>query len=258
MSHPSAHRQGLHRLAVRVRVVRRRASRRAIAVRRAVVAAWRRLVGAMRRGIRRAIPLAILAVLGFGVGGAIAVTYGQFGAHPGRNATTWAIRPAVFEGTSSCAACHPSQVATWASAAHQGISCESCHGPLAGHPAVDPSPSLLAPVRPVEPVAAQGASALAIDATAPTALCLSCHEAVVGRPAGFPAIDPATHFTGPSCVECHDPHAAVAPAPPDILHPLAGMPECTFCHNPTGMRPLPQGHPTWSGSCLACHKALQS
>lgn len=257
MAHASTHRRPLHRLGVRVRVVRRRVSRTAAAIRAAIGRTRDRLLAGMRRLVRWAVPLAILAVLGFGVGGAIAVTYGQFGAHPGRNATAWAIRPAAFEGTASCAVCHPDQAATWAAARHAGISCESCHGPLAGHPAANPSPELLAPERSAVPVAAAGVL-LGADTSAPTALCLTCHEAIVGRPLGFPVIEPATHFSGPSCVACHDPHAATAPTPPIIRHPLLGLPECTVCHNPTGMRPLPTGHPTWSGSCLACHRALPS
>lgn len=257
MSHPSMHRSRLHRLAVRVRVGRRRTGRAVTAFRLAVGRARDRLLAGTRRLVRWAVPLAILAALGFGVGGAIAVSYGQFGAHPGRNATAWAIRPAAFEGTGGCAACHPTQVATWTAGSHGGTSCESCHGPLAGHPAANPSPELLAPERPAAPVAGTGVLA-GVDTSAATTLCLTCHQAVVGRPLGFPAVDPSSHFSGPSCVACHDPHAATAPTPPIIQHPLAGLPECTVCHNPTGMRPMPASHPTWSGTCLACHRVLGS
>ncbi|MBI3750458.1 MAG: hypothetical protein HY263_02220 [Chloroflexi bacterium] len=240
---------------MRGRVARRRAARTVAAIRAAVLRTRDRLLAGARRLVRWAVPLAILAVLGLGVGGAVAVTYGQFGAHPGRNATTWAIRPAAFEGTASCAVCHPDQATSWAAARHGGISCESCHGPLAGHPAANPSPELLAPERSAAPVAATGLLA-GVDTSAPTALCLTCHEAIVGRPLGFPVIVPSSHFTGPSCVACHDPHAVTAPTPPIIRHPLIGLPECTVCHNPTGMRPLPPAHPTWSGSCLACHRPI--
>ena len=255
MAHPSTHHRPWHRLAVRARIARRRTGRAIRAASMAIARLRDRLVAGTRRLARWSLPLAILAVLGFGVGGAIAVTYGQFGAHPGRNATAWAIRPAVFEGTASCGVCHPDQAAAWAGAAHKGISCESCHGPLAGHPAANPSPGLLAPERSAAPVAAAG-TLVDVDTTAPTALCLTCHQAIVGRPLGFPVVDPTSHFVGPSCVACHDPHAAIAPTPPIIRHPLAGLPECTICHNPTGMRPMPAGHPAWSGSCLACHRVL--
>lgn len=257
MAHPSTHRRPLHHLAVRLRVTRRRVGRTFAAIRAAIGRTRDRLLAGTRRLVRWAVPLAILAVLGFGVGGAIAVTYGQFGAHPGRNATAWAGQPVAFGGTATCAACHLDQVTTWAAAGHGQISCESCHGPLTGHPAANPTPQLLAPERSAEPVAAAGLL-LGVDTSPPTALCLTCHEKVVGRPPGFPVIAPSTHFTGPSCVACHDPHAATAPKPPIIRHPLAGLPECTVCHNPTGMRPMPATHPAWSGSCLACHRPIDS
>jgi cytochrome c554/c'-like protein len=261
MAHPSIHRRPVHRLGLRLRVMRRRTGRAVTAARLAVTRFRNRVVAGTRWLVRRTLPLAILAVLGFAIGGAIAVTYGQFGAHPGRNATAWAGQPLAFQGTAGCVACHPDQAATASSARHAGISCESCHGPLPGHPATNPRPSLLAPVRePIEtaaPVAGQGLL-LGVDTSAPTALCLTCHQAAVARPIGFPAVDPTGHFTGPSCVACHDAHTAKAPNPSIIRHPLAGLPECTVCHNPTGMRPLPAAHPTWSGSCLACHRTLQS
>lgn len=255
MAHSSTHRRPLHRLGVRWRVVGRRTGRTVAAIRAAIRRLRDRLVAGARRLVRWAVPLAVLAALGFGVGGAIAITYGEFGSHPGRNATTWAIRPAQFEGAGSCAVCHAAQATRWAAAAHQGVSCESCHGPLAGHPAVKPSPELLAPERSAAPVAPPGLL-LGVDTSPPTGLCLSCHEAVVGRPLGFPAVDPTGHFTGPSCVACHDPHGARAPTPPIVRHPIIGLPECTVCHSPGGMRPVPDSHPTWSGSCLACHRTL--
>ncbi|HEX7949629.1 MAG TPA: multiheme c-type cytochrome [Candidatus Limnocylindrales bacterium] len=257
MAHSATHHRPLHRLGVRLHVVRRRTGRAVAALRVAIGRTRDRLLAATRRLVRWAVPLAILAALGFGIGGAISVAYGQFGAHPGRNATEWAIKPAVFDGTASCAVCHPGQAATWAKARHAGTSCESCHGPLTGHPAVNPSPELLAPEPSAAPAAAQGLLS-GVDTSPPTALCLACHQAIVGRPTGFAVIDPSRHFTGPSCVACHDPHAATAPTPPIIRHPLIGLPECTVCHSPTGMRPVPASHPTWSGSCLACHRKLPS
>jgi hypothetical protein len=220
--------------------------------------------------VRRTVPLAILAVLGFGAGATVAIVYGQFGSHPGRSADAWAARPAAFTGGASCVACHPEQATAHAASHHAGVDCESCHGPLDGHPAVNPTPLLLTPASSPEaqPVAAAGGprtgtgglllGSAVVDTSAPSALCLTCHQAVFGRPLGFPAIDPATHYTGPACVACHDPHTAIAAQPPIVRHPLAGLPECTTCHSPRGMRPLPSAHPVWSGSCLACHKVLAS
>jgi len=216
---------------------------------------------ASRRAIRAAIVLGIITGLSLAAGALASTLYGEFGFHPGRNADAWASRAPQFVGAGSCAACHADQAARWAAAAHGRVSCESCHGPLAGHPQA--TPPLAAPASPgasaapVPLLALDERSSVGLPESGPTALCLTCHRAVVGRPTGFPTVDPSTHYGGPDCVVCHDPHDAVAARPPTILHPLAGMPECTVCHSPTGMRPLPAAHPTWSGSCLTCHQGLK-
>jgi hypothetical protein len=246
------------RVRARIRLARRmarRLERRFVHAARAAAIRWLR-VG--RRVAIQSLLLATIAGLSLGAGAVGATLYGQFGYHPGRNADAWAIRPLQFVGPAGCAACHPDEATTVSGSHHAGVSCESCHGPLAGHPAnpgSSPAPELLL-ISTTEQAAAPTGTATPVQAT--TTLCLTCHLAAVGRPTGFPAIDPATHYSGPDCVVCHDPHAAVAPHPPAVLHPLAGLPDCTVCHSPLGMRPLPADHPSWTGSCFACHHQVQS
>ena len=231
----------------RIRLLRRRGRRWSSGV-----------AGALGRASRRTVLLGAIAVFAFGAGATIAILYGQFGFQPGRNADAWASRQPQFVGATSCAACHADKAATWAAAAHAGVTCESCHGPLVGHPSAGPSNQAASPA-PLAVISLPGSSTPRLSRDAQViGLCLTCHEAVAGRPLGFPAIDPASHFSGPACVVCHDPHTAAAPHPPQILHPLAGLPECTVCHNPTGLRPLPDGHPAWVGDCRTCHTPVQS
>lgn len=266
----------MRRLRARVRLLGRRRRRAARAIR-AAIARLRVLSG---RAIRAGILLGAIAGVSLAAGALAATLYGAFGFHPGRDADAWAARAPQFVGAASCAACHPGQARSWTAGLHSTVACESCHGPMAGHPAgqgptaiptaipglIAPTPDIRTTGAPTATAAAVGPvpllslderSTVGLPESGPTALCLTCHRATVGRPSGFPTVDPAAHFAGPECNLCHDPHSAVAPRPPLILHPLSGMPDCTLCHSPSGMRPLPPTHPTWSGSCLACHRSTQ-
>lgn len=253
-------------LRVRIRLLQRRRRR----IVRALRATFARLVARIRalsaRAIRAGVVLGVIAGLSLAAGALAATLYGQFGYHPGRNADAWASLTPQFVGPASCASCHAAQAARWTAGSHAGVSCESCHGPMAGHPEATPSPLEPAPtwsaepgesIAPVPLLSLDERSTVGLPESGPTALCLTCHRAATGRPASFPTVDPTTHYAGPDCIVCHDPHSAVAPQPPQILHPLAGMPNCTLCHSPTGMRPLPPAHPSWTGSCLTCHRSTK-
>jgi hypothetical protein len=237
------------RLGGRIRVFNRRGRRLLRAARATIRAALVRLASLSRRALRTAIILGVIGGVSLSVGAFAATMYGQFGYFPGRNADAWASRTPQFVGTGSCAGCHADQAATWAANRHAAISCESCHGPLVGHPdAATPATTFV----PVPLIEIDEHSSVGLPESGPTAVCLTCHRATVGRPSGFPTVDPAAHFQA-TCTTCHDPHAVVAPRPPDVLHPLAGLPECTFCHSPTGLRPVTATHPTTTLACFACH-----
>jgi hypothetical protein len=96
------------------------------------------------------------------------------------------LRTPVYAGGAACGACHADVVRTRQGSRHERIGCEACHGPLARH-AEDPA--ALQPERPP------------VERT-----CLVCHRQTVGKPQGFPAIDPEEHAAGASCKDCHDAH----------------------------------------------------
>ena len=96
-------------------------------------------------------------------------------------------RPRNYAGQADCAMCHEDQVKLKTAGRHKGVSCEACHGPQAAH-AEDPSK------RPVRPDAAQ--------------LCRTCHEKDAAKPAGFPQVAAASHYSeAGACNACHQPHS---------------------------------------------------
>jgi hypothetical protein len=101
-------------------------------------------------------------------------------------------RPLTYAGQASCEDCHTDVAAVRKVGKHHGVSCEACHGPLAGH----------------------AADASTAQARRPDAgkLCVVCHSANVAKPRGFPTIVAEDHAGTESCLTCHLAHnPGVAP-----------------------------------------------
>jgi len=209
-----------------------------------------------------ALGLAILLVAALAVGAVAAATfYDQYGAHQARNARSWAALTPQFAADSAvCSQCHATEYDKWSGSRHVVVGCQTCHGALAEHAATAPVPAS------ADQIDAQEAGVIPAPSLAtgvmplpPTdALCTVCHRQTLGRPADFPQVDPATHYAGTSCLQCHDVHTAIAIPPPVITHSLANVPECTACHGTTatnGVKAMPAGHqPSADAICLGCHK----
>jgi hypothetical protein len=180
----------------------------------------------------------VVTSVALGVGAfATASFYSEYGAVRNvPNAQAWAALTPRFAGGAICASCHASEAGAQDASIHVNVSCEACHGPAAAH-------------------ASSAAAATTTVLTEPTSgICATCHVAVAGRPAAFPQIDPATHYSGGQCERCHDPHSIVAVRPPTVTHPLANLPECTTCHAPDGLKKTPTGHEIVGDTiCLSCH-----
>jgi uncharacterized CHY-type Zn-finger protein len=97
-----------------------------------------------------------------------------------------AARPIAYAGQKTCAECHVDVVDLRAAARHEGIACESCHGPLAKH-ADDP-----------------GAMTPKLPDARP--LCVHCHAANTGKSKRYPTVDVKDHAGDDSCITCHKPH----------------------------------------------------
>jgi Cytochrome c554 and c-prime len=210
----------------------------------------RRYWDSVRPRTRRGGFLAVAAiVLGAGVlsvalfvGAAMAWNpYLQYTLDNDVNAKQWAALPLSFTSSSTCQTCHAPQQARLTAHQHADIGCQSCHGPLLEHAE-----------------AGDKATSEQVAVRVPTdEVCVRCHTAATGRPAAFRQITPGLHYVS-SCLECHDPHTAIANRPPIVRHPLDNLPPCLTCHGPEGFKTRNQRHPAGSEDdtrCLECHAA---
>jgi hypothetical protein len=111
-------------------------------------------------------------------------SFGQYGHYRGDALKDIRQREPYWAGRNECDTCHGEIVQKLAKAEHQGLSCETCHGPARAH-VEDPEVKL---------------PKMSYDK------CVRCHEASPSRPKWLHQITPATHYTGDVCTECHDPH----------------------------------------------------
>lgn len=150
-------------------------------------------------------------------------------------------KPLTYTSSSVCAQCHEPEHARLISATHKTIGCQSCHGPLAAHAE-----------------AGDKATSEQVAVKVPTnEVCVRCHIAATGRPAGMREIIPSQHYMS-ECLQCHDPHTGIANRPPVVKHPLTDLPACVTCHGPEGFKARAERHPdtaTTDQQCLLCHAA---
>ena len=181
----------------------------------------------------RAASLLALLLAGFLVlrGAAERVSLEMIGLSQGDNAAEWAALDPQIGSPELCQRCHETTFAVWEAAAHVGMPCATCHGPLKEH--------------------ASTGGPIATTAVA----CTSCHAQLPSRPASFPQVDPTQHEPQATCGACHNPHAP-AVASPAAKHPLEGVQNCRACHRPEGFAPLPPNHLDRPAEvCTGCHKS---
>jgi hypothetical protein len=162
--------------------------------------------------------------------------YGQFGApRTPVSVRSWEERPLTYLA-SDCRACHLDAAAATAEAAHARLICESCHVPTIDHPG---------PVAGVVQMLPAGNDGQ----------CVACHAQTAARPSTFAQVALSRHYSGASCLDCHNPHTSTAPQPLEVTHPLANLPACSTCHAPLGLKQFPANHQVAPDTvCLACHR----
>ena len=112
--------------------------------------------------------------------------YGQLGPYRTGAITLNAARPIAYAGQLECVTCHTDVGDVRKGNAHERVSCESCHGALAGH-AADPAVPALKPD--------------------PRAACAVCHLPNVSKPREFKTVSFEEHADEGACTACHLAHA---------------------------------------------------
>jgi hypothetical protein len=112
--------------------------------------------------------------------------YGELGAYRAGAIAQIRATPIAFAGQLACVDCHSDVADTRKANAHERISCETCHGPLAAHAA--------------DPAAAAGRP----DARA---ACAVCHVPNAAKPPGFKTVSFTEHADEGACTACHPAHA---------------------------------------------------
>ena len=116
-------------------------------------------------------------------------TFGEYGWYRGVALKEIASRTPVYAGRKACDECHSDELQKAATAEHNSVSCEACHGASQAH-ADDPDSHV--PLKLTD------------------ALCLRCHEANPSRPAWLQQIVVAEHYQTKigtqHCTDCHMPH----------------------------------------------------
>jgi cytochrome c553 len=215
----------------------------AVSTRRRLATFWASVRPRTRRGALLATGVIVVAAAGMSVALLVGATmawspYLEFSLQRDADARSWAALDTTFASSSTCGRCHEAEAAKAVSRSHEGIGCQSCHGPLDAH---------------VE--AGDAADSATVEVAVPTdGVCVRCHAQADGRPATLRQIVPSAHYVS-VCLQCHDPHTGVANPPPVVLHPLDNLPPCLTCHGPE-VQARNQRHPSGSADdkpCLDCH-----
>ena len=172
----------------------------------------------------RHIQILTLLLIVAGVGAAairsqlIPKSFGQQGPYRSEALKRNSDLPQVLPSDASCVRCHQAVHDERAESPHQAVRCFHCHG--TGHTHVAQAEKAL--TTPDSPVAAAAEwdrlfpSRIDLFKAKDRAICLSCHESVVGMPAGFRSIVVAEHLETQGaentdhadvCFECHNGHS---------------------------------------------------
>lgn len=170
--------------------------------------------------------LQILAVLILAAGGGAFVLrsqlvpsdFGQQGPYRAAALAEEKALPHTFSSDASCLKCHQSVHDERKESPHVAVRCMQCHGNGRDHIALAEK-ALTAPETTIPPASAWDGDFLTkldLYVTKDRAMCLSCHQKVVGMPASFRSIEVAKHLeeqgatdaASPDvCFECHTGHS---------------------------------------------------
>ena len=169
----------------------------------------------------------------------------RFGHYRANSVAEIAAQAPAYQTPRYCRTCHAERYAQWSASNHKSVICEVCHGAGQGHPQDRKMPI----------------------PTDTRKLCTLCHEAMPGRPAAQPQVDPVKHAGDQQCIVCHNPHSPkiVAVAAKVKGDAAAGARKhsevCAACHGPKGVSAndtwpnLAGQHPAYLARILAAYKS---
>lgn len=125
---------------------------------------------------------------------AIPESFGKYGHYRADSVDEYAEQIPLHGSADACAECHDEEAEARAEGKHASVSCEVCHGPLAGHVENE--------VRVAEMVMNRS-----------NELCAWCHQRLIARPKTFPQVvfrdhvtEKGTEMSEAVCLECHNAH----------------------------------------------------
>lgn len=145
-------------------------------------------------------------------------SYGQHGSYRGEALNELAALPHVLTSDTACLKCHEKIQEERAESPHTAVRCMHCHGNGHAHmaQALTAAASPDATLDPAKPWDGKHLSSVDLFITRDRAICLSCHQKVVGMPKDFRAIDVNMHLEEQGaenregadvCFECHTGHS---------------------------------------------------
>jgi hypothetical protein len=148
----------------------------------------------------------------------IPVSYGQYGPYRGDALHEVASLPQILPTDANCIRCHTAVHEERKDSPHTAVQCSHCHGIGKTHMAQALAAAASSDVVPEAAKEWDGHFPSQVDLfiTKDRAVCLSCHQTVVGMPPGFRSIDASKHLEEqgaetPSaadvCFECHTGHS---------------------------------------------------
>lgn len=143
--------------------------------------------------------------------------FGEFGPYRAAAMTELAARPSRFQEDATCLECHQDVGEERAEAVHITVRCVHCHGLGEKHIAQARKAEEVegATIDPAAEWDGDFMTKVDLYITEDRAICLSCHEEVVGMPEDFQKINVAEHLeemeasepeSRETCFECHGGH----------------------------------------------------
>lgn len=144
-------------------------------------------------------------------------SYGSSGNFRAAAMDELAARPSMMQADSNCLKCHEKVGEERTETLHKAVRCVHCHGLGREHiaEAVKAAKTPGSVVTKAKPWDGNFLTSIDLYTTKDKAICLSCHEAVVGMPKSFHKINLKAHLeemgakeptSRETCFECHGPH----------------------------------------------------